>query len=86
VEGKDDETGEALMQRDDDKPEAVRKRLQAYDDMTSPLCAYYEAKGVLTEFSGDNAPELVAKDRRSDAIYLALKPHLEKEHARLQAA
>jgi len=81
VEGKDDETGEPLMQRDDDKPEACRARLQVYDEMTSPLCKYYQEQGVLAEFSGDNAPELVAKDRRSDAIYLALKPHLEKAHA-----
>merc|ERR1740123_1402547 len=71
VEGKDDETGEPLVQRDDDKPEAVRSRLQAYDEMTAPLCEYYQAKGVLREFSGDNAPELVEQDRRSDAIYKA---------------
>lgn len=83
VEGQDDETGEPLVQRDDDKPEAVRSRLQAYDDMTAPLCTYYSKQGVLKEFSGDNAPELVAKDRRSDAIYQAVKPHLEAEHARL---
>lgn len=85
VQGKDDETGEPLIQRDDDKPEAVRKRLEAYDAMTSPLCAYYQSKSVLTEYSGDNDPELVAKDRRSDAIYLVLKKHLEKEHTRLNA-
>mmetsp|Transcript_57733 Transcript_57733/g.160967 ORF Transcript_57733/g.160967 Transcript_57733/m.160967 type:complete len:246 (+) Transcript_57733:75-812(+) len=82
VEGKDDETGEALIQRVDDKPEAVRSRLSAYDAMTAPLCEYYASRGVLTEFSGDNAPELVKQDRRSDAIYQALKPHLRAEHAR----
>lgn len=85
MEGKDDETGEPLTQRDDDKPEAVRKRLEAYDAMTAPLCEYYDQKGILAAFNGDNAPELVAKDRRSDAIYKALKPHLEAEHARLRA-
>jgi adenylate kinase len=41
VEGKDDVTGEALIQRDDDKEETVRKRLQVYDDQTRPLVAYY---------------------------------------------
>lgn len=82
--GKDDETGEPLIQRDDDKPEAVRKRLEAYDEMTAPLCEYYQGKGLLAEFSGDNAPDLVAKDRRSDAIYQALKPHLAEAHARLK--
>ena len=34
VEGLDDETGEPLVQRDDDKPESVRKRLDAYDDVS----------------------------------------------------
>ena len=32
VEGKDDETGEPLIQREDDKPESVRVRLQAFAD------------------------------------------------------
>jgi adenylate kinase len=41
VEGKDDVTGEALIQRDDDKEETVRKRLQVYDDQTRPLVEYY---------------------------------------------
>jgi len=85
VEGKDDETGEPLVQRDDDKPEAVRSRLQAYDEMTAPLCQYYGEKDVLEQFSGDNAPELVKKDRRSDAIYQALKPHLEAKLTSLGA-
>jgi len=50
--GKDDESGEDLVQRDDDKPETVRKRLDAYDKVTSPLVQYYEKKGVLKTFSG----------------------------------
>ena len=41
VEGKDDVTGEALIQRDDDKEETVRKRLQVYDAQTRPLVEYY---------------------------------------------
>jgi len=41
VEGKDDATGEALIQRDDDKEETVRKRLQIYNDQTRPLVEYY---------------------------------------------
>jgi adenylate kinase len=41
VEGKDDVTGEALLQRDDDKEETVRKRLQVYNDQTRPLVEYY---------------------------------------------
>ncbi len=41
VEGKDDVTGEALVQRDDDKEETVKKRLQVYSDQTRPLVDYY---------------------------------------------
>ena len=41
VEGKDDETGEDLIQRDDDQEETVRKRLDVYHEQTEPLIAYY---------------------------------------------
>jgi len=43
VEGKDDVTGEDLIQRDDDKEETVRKRLQVYNDQTRPLVEYYSS-------------------------------------------
>lgn len=42
VEGKDDETGEELMQREDDKPERVRNRLKVYEELTFPIIAYIE--------------------------------------------
>ena len=41
VEGKDDVTGEPLIQRDDDKEETVRKRLDVYSSQTRPLVDYY---------------------------------------------
>jgi len=41
VEGKDDVTGEPLIQRDDDKEETVRKRLEVYSAQTRPLVEYY---------------------------------------------
>ncbi len=41
VEGKDDVTGEDLVQRDDDKEETVRKRLEVYHQQTEPLIGYY---------------------------------------------
>ncbi len=41
VEGKDDVTGEALIQRDDDREDTVRKRLEVYSLQTRPLVAYY---------------------------------------------
>jgi adenylate kinase len=40
-EGKDDVTGEPLVQRDDDREETVRKRLDVYHEQTEPLVAYY---------------------------------------------
>lgn len=43
VEGKDDVTGEPLIQRDDDKEETVCKRLQVYKDQTRPLVEYYSS-------------------------------------------
>ncbi|MDO4681493.1 MAG: adenylate kinase [Lautropia sp.] len=42
VEGKDDVTGEALTQRDDDREEVVRKRLEVYQSQTRPLVDYYQ--------------------------------------------
>ncbi|MDD5215288.1 MAG: adenylate kinase [Methylococcales bacterium] len=42
-EGVDNETGEALIQRDDDREETVRKRLAVYHEQTKPLVAYYSA-------------------------------------------
>ncbi len=41
VEGKDDVTGEPLVQREDDAEETVRKRLKVYHDQTEPLVGYY---------------------------------------------
>lgn len=46
VEGKDDVTGEPLVQRDDDKEETVRKRLEVYHAQTEPLVDYYKKWGV----------------------------------------
>jgi adenylate kinase len=42
VEGRDDVTGEALIQRDDDREETVRKRLEVYRAQTRPLVEYYQ--------------------------------------------
>lgn len=84
VTGKDDETGEALIQRDDDTPQSVRKRLHAYDKMTSPLIGHYTKQNVLKSFDGSDQPALLAQNKRSDAIYLSLKPHLERMHTMIR--
>jgi adenylate kinase len=44
VEGRDDETGEPLVQREDDREETVRKRLEVYRSQTEPLLDYYRAR------------------------------------------
>ena len=54
IEGKDDETGEDLIQRADDEEETVRKRLAIYHDQTAPLVSFYKK---LREEKGDAAPQ-----------------------------
>lgn len=56
VDGKDDETGEPLIQRDDDKEDTVRHRLKVYDDQTKPLVEYYKK---FAEEGSEHAPEYV---------------------------
>lgn len=75
VAGKDDVTGEALVQRDDDKEETVRKRLAVYHAQTEPLVAYYSKWAT----SGDShAPKYVQikgvgkVENIRDAIFKAL--------------
>jgi len=51
--GVDDETGEALIQREDDKEETVMKRLEVYHQQTLPLVSFYqtlEKKGSAVKF------------------------------------
>jgi adenylate kinase len=50
-EGIDDVTGEALILRDDDKEETVRKRLSVYHEQTKPLVGYYSAAGQSVKFA-----------------------------------
>lgn len=52
--GKDDVTGEALIQRDDDKEQTVKKRLQVYYEQTVPLIDYYSD---LYEQNSENSPK-----------------------------
>lgn len=47
-----DKCGNALIQRDDDKPETVLSRLKVYHDQTAPLVSYYQEKGLLKRIDG----------------------------------
>ncbi|XP_053600915.1 GTP:AMP phosphotransferase AK3, mitochondrial [Plodia interpunctella] len=58
VAGKDDDTGEVLVQRPDDKPEAVQKRLEIYESITRPVIEFYRKKGILKEFEGRTSDEI----------------------------
>ena len=57
VEGIDDETGEPLIQRDDDKPESIRHRLELYNEATAPLIDYYKDKDVVLDLICTNDPK-----------------------------
>merc|ERR1711973_635871 len=52
VAGVDDLTGEPLVQREDDRPEAVRKRLQSYHSNILPILDFYDNRGKLQLFKG----------------------------------
>lgn len=59
--GKDDITGEELIQRLDDKPEAVQKRLEIYETVTRPVIDFYQEKGILKQFEGSTSDEIWPK-------------------------
>lgn len=53
--------GAELIHRDDDRPETVGKRMDAYDAMTAALLPYYEARGILHRVDGVGDPADVSK-------------------------
>lgn len=65
VAGKDDITGEPLMQRSDDKPETVGKRLEQFHAQTTPVLDYYRSKGKLTNINADQPIDKVWGDVRA---------------------
>jgi len=58
---KDDTTGENLVQRDDDKPEVLKKRLDLYWKTTEPILNFYKNLGILKDFSGNSTNEIYPK-------------------------
>ena len=61
-EGVCDSCKEALVLRDDDKPETVQKRLTVYHDQTQPLIEYYKGQGILVTVDGTKELNDVFKD------------------------
>jgi len=60
-EGRCDRCGGALIMRSDDKPEAIRKRLDVYEETTSPLLDYYRDKDLLTVVNASLSVSEVSK-------------------------
>lgn len=75
-EGRCDVDGSRLIQRDDDKPETVRHRLQVYHDNTKPLIDYYERQGILRRFDGARSPTEVHDHIRATIATLRLEDEL----------
>ncbi|HPR06779.1 MAG TPA: adenylate kinase, partial [Denitromonas sp.] len=67
VEGKDDVTGEDLVQRDDDREETVRKRLDVYHSQTKPLLNYYSGWSATGEAAAP-AVKVISGQGSVDAI------------------
>ncbi len=62
TEGICDACGEALILREDDKPETVQKRLDVYHSQTQPLIDYYNGKGILRTVDGTKPMDQVFED------------------------
>jgi adenylate kinase len=75
-EGVCDVDGAKLIQRDDDKPETVRKRLEVYHAQTTPLIPFYEERGLLRRFDGTRSPTEVHDHIRATIATLRLEDEL----------
>jgi adenylate kinase len=51
-----------LVQRSDDRPEAIGKRIEVYRSQTAPLLAYYRDRRVLREIDASRSPDLVFQE------------------------
>ena len=72
LEGIDDETGEPLIQREDDYPETVKKRLEVYHTQTEPLTDFYKSKAAedIMSFISINGNQAV------DEVFSEIKSYL----------
>jgi len=75
-EGVCDQDGSRLVQREDDKPETIAKRLEVYHEQTEPLIDWYEERGKLRRFDGTRTPEEVNSHIRATLATLALEDEL----------
>lgn len=75
-EGVCDQDGSRLIQRDDDKEETIRRRLQVYHSQTEPLIDHYDRAGLLRRFDGMRNPEEVHAHIRATVATLRLEEQL----------
>jgi adenylate kinase len=75
-EGVCDQDGSRLIQRDDDQPDTIAKRLAVYHAETEPLADYYEERGLLRRFDGTRAPTEVHDHIRATIATLRLEDEL----------
>jgi adenylate kinase len=75
-EGVCDQDGSRLIQRDDDRPEVVQKRLSVYHAQTKPLEQHYEKGGILRRFDGSRPPAEVHDHIRAAVATLRMEEEL----------
>ena len=75
-EGVCDQDGSRLIQRDDDREETIRRRLDVYHSQTEPLIAYYDERGLLRRFDGTRSAEEVHDHIRATVATLRLEEQL----------
>jgi adenylate kinase len=63
--------GGKLIVREDDRPEAIRVRMEAYEKSTAPLADYYRQRGLLVSIAAEGSPEDIYK---RTAAALAARP------------
>jgi len=71
-----DQDGSRLIQRDDDKPEVVRKRLEVYHQQTEPVIDYYDERGVMRRIDGTRSPTEVHDHIRAVIATLRLEENV----------
>jgi adenylate kinase len=64
-----DVDGVHLIQREDDSPATIRRRLAVYHQDSEPLIAHYNERGLLREVDGTGPPEVVAERLRAAAAF-----------------
>jgi adenylate kinase len=75
-EGICDQDGSRLMQREDDREQTIRRRLEVYHAQTAPLIGYYEGEGLLRRFDGSRTANEVHDHIRATLATLRLEDKL----------